>query len=113
MGYEIRYYAPGMMCYGFGVRLQYLSDEETANNAARELLGLDYDRHWEIEDENWSHCQYAGVAVHKHRTAEGYRLNAYGYGSMQLRGNAVFRVAEAYPGGELIPCDEAIDYAAV
>lgn len=112
MGYEIRYYAPGEMSYGFGVSLQYFADEETANIAARELLGLDYDRDWEIEDEDWSHCQYGGVAVHKVRTEEGYRLNAYGYGTMGLRGNAAFRVGEIYPGGELISCEDTIDYAA-
>lgn len=112
MHYEIRYYAPGEMSYGFGVSLQYFADEQIANNAARELIDLHYEPRWEIEDENWAHTQYCGVAVHRIRTAEGYRLNAFGYVTMERRRDAVYRVAEIYPGGELLPSEGPVDYRA-
>lgn len=112
MGYEIRYYAPGEMSYGFCVSLQYFADEQIANNAARELLDLHYEPRWEIENDDWAHSQYGGVAVHRIRTENGYRLNAFGYGTQALCGNAAFRVAEIYPGGELLPSEGSTDYRA-
>lgn len=65
--------------------------EQIANAAASALLGIGYYPEWELVNECCAHSGYNGVVVKRVIGERGYELDACGFGSASLRGNATVR----------------------